>query len=243
MLVRLTMVLRHMVLAVLCVLTSCQQPQGPRLALPDPAPVDGVGYLVFNAPITTASRDMFMADVDKLRNAGAKEIHVGMNSPGGDIEAAQAIVDYMARMHGQEDVTFKVYNLGIVASAATYVFLNAQSRYSVARGAFLFHAAFALQRGPVNAQNLHDQADKLDAYERAIRATLKARTRLTDAEAQTYVRRTVVLSSDDARRDGIVDAITAFAMPKGARSWVIAVKPTGTPAPGRPATPTADAPG
>ena len=196
---------------------------------------------MLNAPINPSTQDLFIAGIDKLRNAGATEIHIGMNSPGGEVDAAQAIVDYMARVYIQNSITFKAYNLGVVASAATYVFLNAQSRYSVARGVFLFHAAGAVSSGPVNAQNMHEQADKLDAYERTVRATLKARTKLTDAEAQTYVRRTVMLNSDDALRDGVVDGIAdlAVAFPKGARHWVIA----GNPKPSRPAPPVPNPPG
>ena len=175
-------------------------------------------------PINPSSRDLLISDIEKLRHAGAKEIHIGMNSPGGDIDAAQGIVDYMARTHDQDGVTFRAYNVGLVASAATYVFLNAQDRYTTAQGAFLFHAAGAVSNGAVNAQNLRDQADKLDAYERTVRATMRRRTRLTDSETLTYVRRTVVLNSDDARRDGVVDGIATFGFPKEARAWVIQVR-------------------
>lgn len=228
--------LQGLLLGALCLLTGCQQPAAVDLATPDPVPVDGIGYLVFSAPIAPASRDMFMADVTKLRNLGAREIHIGMNSPGGEIDSAQAMVDYMARTHAQDGVTFKAYNLGVVASAATYVFLNAQDRYSVARGAFLFHAAGLVSNGPLNAQALRDQADKLDAYERVVRATMRTRTKLTEAEARTYVRRTVMLNSDDAQRDGVVDGIAAFVVPKGARSWFIVAKPANPATLAKPAT-------
>lgn len=200
---------------------------------PEPVPVNGIGYLIINAPISTSTRDLFITDVDKLHTAGATEIHLAINSPGGDIDAAQGMVDYMARLH-REGVTWKAYNLGYVASAATYIFLNAQDRYSAPNGTFLFHAAGAISNGPVTAENLRDQASKLEAYERTVRATLKSRTKLTDPETQIYVRRTVVLNSDDARRDGIVDGIATFAIPKDARTWIIQVKPP-TPAPARPA--------
>lgn len=151
----------------------------------------------------------------------AREIHVGVNSPSGEIGAAQDMVDYMNRQHDQNGIVFKAYNIGMVASAATYVFLNTQNRYTTPQGMFLFHAAGIVGKGMINAQMLRDQADKLDAYEQIMRATLKARTNLTDSEAQTYVRHTVVLNADDARRDGVVDAISAFVLPKAGRVWVI----------------------
>ena len=219
-------------------LAGCQPPaQRVQAPQPDPVPVNGVGYLVLNAPINTSSRDLFITDIDKLRRAGATEIHLGINSPGGDVDAARGIVDYMTRLH-REGVTFTAYNLRFVASAATYVFLTAQGRYTAPNSAFLFHAAGAVSSGPVNAQNLRDEADKLDVYENTIRALLKARTHLNDAETLTYVRRTVLLNPDDARRDGVVDGVAPYTLPTGARAWLIAprVQPGATP-PG--ASPTA----
>lgn len=223
---------RHALLAALCLLGGCQQPSPPAVpAAPDPAPVAGVGYLVFNAPIFPNTRDLFIADVDKFRDAGAREIDIALNSPGGDIDSAQAIVNHMIRLHEHDGITFKAYDVGIVASAATFVFLTAQARYSVPRGVFLFHAAGMLSNGLVSAERLREQADKIEAYERVVGATLKARTRLTDSEAQTYLHRTVVLNADDAHRDGIIDSIAAFQAPKGARSWVISSRPAKTAAP------------
>ena len=207
-------------LGVLCLLTGCQEPPvAPAVvAVPqEPTPVGGVGYLLFNTMITSKGRDLFVAALDKFHEAGASEIDIGMNSPGGSIDAAQAMVGDMERLHRQ-GVTLKMYNVGLVASAATFVFLGTQDRYCAPRGAFLFHAAGMVSTGPVSAEILREQADKIEAYERIVRATLKARTKLTDSEAQTYLHRTVVLNSDDARRDGIVDGIAAFPAPKGAKT-------------------------
>ena len=79
--------------------------------------------------------------------------------------------------------------------------------------------------GAVQAQQLREGADKLDAYERLVRATMKARTRLTPDQAAIYVNRTVLLNADDAQRDGVIDAVAAFSVPPGARSAMIASAP------------------
>ena len=224
--------MRAGVVGVVLGLAACAQPVA--VASGEAVPVNGIGYVILNAPITGQSRDLLLGDIEKLRLAGAKEIHLGMNSPGGEIDAAQGIVDYMARQHAQNAVVFKAYNIGTVASAATYVYLNAQTRYSSQRGAFLFHAAGMVSNGPVSAERLRDQAAKLDRYEQTVLATLKARTRLTDAAATTYVRRTVILTSDDAKRDGIVDEIGEFTTPAGARTWIVGVRPNGAASPSLP---------
>jgi ATP-dependent protease ClpP protease subunit len=212
-------------LAALLTLAGCQPPPPTPQAQPAAAVIAGKAYLFFNAPIVPASRDLFNADIDKFLQAGATEIELAINSPGGDIDAAQDMVDHMTRLHAQTGVSFVTYNVGMVASAATYVFLQGQSRYSVERGVFLFHAAGVSSNGPVSAERLRDQAAKLEAYERVVRATLKDRSKLTDDETQTYVRRTVVLNADDARRDGIIEAIAAYPAPKGDPILTIAMKP------------------
>lgn len=219
-------------LASLC-LAACQQvPPAPPVAVgpASPTPVNGIGYLLFNTVITQKSGDNFISALDRFHDAGATEIDIAMNSSGGIIGPAEAMAGAMERLHAQ-GVTFKTYDVGIVASAATLVFLAAQERYSVARGAFVFHAAGLLSTGLVSAEILREQADRIEAYERILRATLKARTRLSDSEAQTYLHRTVVLSSDDARRDGIIDAIAPFSAPKDTWAWMIG------PRPGKPAAP------
>ena len=226
------MLLRSLVLLCLATLAACQPAPPPTAATQPPVPHLGVGYLVFSAPIVPRSRDLFIADLDKLVEAGATEIRLAINSPGGEIDAAQGMVDHMARLTAR-GIRFTAYNVGVVASAASYVFLNAQTRYTAARGTFLFHAAGYVANGPADAQTLRESAAKLDAYERTVRTTLKARSRLTDGEAQTYVRRTVLLNAEDARRDGIVDGVAEFTVPKEARTWVIATRPS-TPAPPKP---------
>lgn len=227
--------LPRIALASLLALAGCQPPRPPSMQAA--SVVDGKGYLIFNAPISTISRDLFIADVETFRRAGATEIELAINSPGGDIDAAQGIVDYMTRVHEQNGVSFEVYNVGLVASAATYVFLHAQHRYSQDRGTFLFHAAGVVSNVPASAEKLREQAAKLDAYERVVRATLKERSNLTDAETQTYVRRTVLLNADDARRDGVIEGIAAYLPPKGIGISVIVFKPNPAAAAAPPATP------
>lgn len=216
-------------------LSGCQAPATP---LAEPVPVNGVGYIIINTAIAPASRDFFITNANKLRAAGAKEIDLGINSPGGTIGPAQEMADYMERAHQANGVTFKVYNLGLVASAATFVFLNAQERYTSAKGLFLFHAAGMVANGAVSSEGLREAATTIEAYERKIQAALLARTHLTAGEAQTYIHRTVVLNADDARRDGVVDGIADLTLPAGARGYMISSRPKAQAASGRAAAET-----
>lgn len=232
---------RHMLgmaagLASLASLAGCQAvPAAPAQEPLTFTAVNGVGSVFLNAPINASSRALLVADIDKLIDAGARTIRLAINSPGGEITAAQDIVDYMTRSNANRGITFECYDVGMVASAATYVFLNAQRRYARANSGFLFHAAGMVSSGPVSAERLREEAAKIDSYERAVRATLKARTRLTDAAIDIYLHRTVVLNADDAQRDGVVDAIANFPSSPGGRVITIAVRPVGRPAQSVPA--------
>lgn len=131
----------------------------------------------------------------------------------------------MDRLHAADGVTFAAYDLHLVASAATLVFLDAQGRYAVPRSGFVFHAPFALAAGALSAATLRKDADQIDATTQAFRDVLLARTHLTRDQADVYVTRTVLLSTDDAQQDGVIDGVRRFTLPRGARAWSIRVKP------------------
>ena len=206
---------------------ACQPVPAPlaQASAPDPSPVNGVGYVVFNAPINRGSSALLIEDIDKLQALGAREIDLGINSAGGDVDAAESVVAEMNRLHAEDGMTFNAYDLGLVASAATLVFLDAQGRYAAPRSGFVFHAPAAMAVGTFSADALRREADKVDRAAQTFRDVLLARTRLTKQQVDVYVTRTVLLSTDDAQHDGVIDAIKGMTPPKGARAWLIKVKP------------------
>lgn len=228
------------VLGACLALAGCQAAPAPiaQAAMPpapEPSPVNGVGYIVFNAPINRGSSTLLIGEFDTLQAKGAREIDLGINSMGGDFEAAELIVAEMDRLHAEDGITFNAYDLRLVASAATLVFLEAQGRYAAPRAGFVFHAPFATANGTFSAEALRKEADEIDQAAQTVRDVLLRRTRLTRPQVDVYVTRTVLLSTDDAQHDGVIDAAERLTLPKGARAWVIKVKPK-TPAAAAPAT-------
>ena len=168
-------------------LSACQTPpaaiaQAP--AAPEPSPVNGIGYVVLASPINRGSSRLLIDDLDKLQAQGVHEIVLGINSPGGDIDA-QTIVAEMDRLHDQDGITFNAYNLRLVASTATLVFLDAQGRYAVPRSDFIFHTPFGLQSGTFSAETLRKNADQLDRDTQMFRDVLLARTHLTKQQVMS----------------------------------------------------------
>ena len=145
--------------------------------------MNGIGYVLFAGPITRGSSTALISDMDKLQAQGAREIDLGINSPGGEIDAAEAVVAEMDRLHAADGITFDTYDLRLVASAATLVFLDAQGRYAAPRAGFVFHAPFVAAAGTFSAATLRRAADKIDRARDMFRQVLLARTHLTAQQA------------------------------------------------------------
>ncbi len=205
---------RAFVTAAMATLAGCaEKPSAPAPVVFSLGP-DRTGYMLFQAPINDQTYNFFVADVSKMLDLNASEIHIGISSPGGVVRSAENFIAYMDRIHADRGVTFVTHNVGVVASAACYVFLAGQRRYSVPRGAFLFHEAGLQANGLLTGQVLDQAAAELKRDERIFLSALKARTRLSDGEALSFVHRTVILTAAEAQRDGITDGTADFAVPR-----------------------------
>ena len=224
---------RRGVLAGTVALAGCQQPGTlPADAAPRLGP-NRTGYIAIQAPIVNEVRNAFIGNVNRLLALDAAEIYVLMTSPGGVVTAAQDMIAFMDRTHASRGVTFTTHNTGVVASAACYVFLAGQRRLSVPRGQFLFHEAALVSNGAITSLALQDANTKMQQIERSFLTMLTSRTKLTEAEASSFVRRTVILNADEARRDGIIEATAEFTLPPGATAFGIRAVPKGASAPVR----------
>ena len=206
-------------------LAGCQAPGTPQVEATPRLGPNRTGYIAIQAPIFNAVRDAFIGNVNKLLALGATEIQVLITSPGGVVTAAQDMIAFMDTLHATRGTTFTTHNAGIVASAACYVFLAGQRRLSVPRGQFLFHEASMVSNGSFSSTALEDANTNMQRIERSFLAMLTARTRLTEAEASSFIRRTVIVSADEARRDGITQGTAEFALPPGATIFGIRAVP------------------
>lgn len=206
----------------------------PLASVPFKLDNDNIGYMLFRAPIVPITADFFRKDIDKMLALNAREIHIAIDSPGGVISSSEQMIALMDQVHNERGVIFVTHNVGLVASAACYVFLAGQRRYSVPKGSFLFHAAGVQATGLLTGQNLQEASVRLKRDEDSFFRQLKSRTRLTDGEALTFLRRTVILTADEARRDGIIEGTAEFKLPAGTPASIISAKPVTATRPGAP---------
>lgn len=172
--------------------------------------------LVFDAITPETAREF----VETLAKAPpAEPITIRVNSPGGDLAAALAMVSALQRRPGA-----LVAIEGLAASAATLLCCVARTVAS-SSAMVMIHAPWTAATG--NAGALREMADTLDAWSGQIIALYRAKTR----KSEGAIRRLLSggdqwLTAQEAREMGLVDAINdappvlarlgALAMPRAA---------------------------
>lgn len=223
----------------LLALAGCQQPGAPVTATGPRVGPNGVGYIAIAGQITDTVRDLFLSQVTQMLGQGATEIYLLLTSSGGPVAPALSIISAMERLNAGRGIRFTTHNIGAVAGGACYVFLAGQRRLSVPRGTFVFQGLQFVPSGAVTSQALQEASAQMRRIEQTYATMLTSRTRLTAAEASSFLRRTVVLSADEARRDGLIEATAEFTLPPGAILSGIRTAPagTGTATPSSPVSP------
>ncbi len=228
---------RRRALAGVALLTGCQA-AAPEVAVVPHLSTDRTGYLLYQAPITPQGLALFIKDLDAIQALNPAAVTVFLNSPGGNLKSVE---DMTARVQAMQarGVPVTMHNVGLVASAACYLFLAAERRVSVPGGTFLFHQASVTAVGQVSLtfQQIQDLSTEVQRVERALSTIITSRTRITPAEATSFIRRTVLLTADEALRDGVIQSIAPAAVPKDGGTFMIRAVPTNprdTPAPAQP---------
>lgn len=194
-----------------------------------------------------------------LRNIGAKDITVNINSPGGDFFEGVAIYN-MLRQH-QAKVTVNV--MGLAASAASIIAM-AGDEIKMGEGSFLMiHNAWCMAIG--NRHDMQAAAEQLAPFDAAmaevyaVRAgiTVKAAAKLMDAESWIGATQAIadgfatgMLDATDIRQDAQASATTKYlatvdtalaksGMPRSERREVLKTLTSGTPSATESPTPSA----
>ena len=199
---------RRAVLAGAAAVAGCAD-AAPRIAAGPALDSQRQGYLLFNARISAASAEAFAKQVNQLAAINPVGLTVYINSPGGALQPAQDMGALLTRLQSQ-GIRITTHNAGFVASAANFLFLAADRRLSVPQGTFLFHQPSVT--GTLTATEIQELSVQYQSVEKGLIDTLLRRTRLNAADAATFVRRTVILTAEEARRDGVIEAVATISI-------------------------------
>lgn len=138
-----------------------------------------------------------------LRNIGARDVTVNVNSPGGDFFQGVAIYNLL-REH-KAKVTVKV--MGIAASAASVIAM-AGDEILMGDGAFLMiHNAWAMAIG--NRHDMIKASEQLAPFDAAMASVYAARSGLSAAEAAAMMDKESWLGAAQAVEQGFASGILA----------------------------------
>ena len=175
--------------------------------------------------------------VEALNAAGAKDVALHINSPGGDVFEARAMVSAV-RAHQAKGHTVTAYIDGLAASAATYLSLAGDAVHIADGGMFMVHNSWTLAWG--NKTELRSTADLLDRIDGTISADYARKTGATAEQITAWMDAETWFTAAEAKAAGFVDSVIqppAAADSKAAR-WNLAAY-ANAPKQAEPAKPTA----
>jgi ATP-dependent Clp protease protease subunit len=141
--------------------------------------------------------------VEAFAALGGADVHVHINSPGGDVFEARAMAAQVVAYAGRVDMHID----GLAASAATYFALSGNSCSITDGGMLMVHEGWTLAMG--NKGELRKTADLLDKVDATIVADYIKRTGKPEAEVRAWVEAETWFSAEEALALGFVDSIDA----------------------------------
>lgn len=139
--------------------------------------------------------------IDALQAAGDKHVHLHINSPGGDVFEARAMVAAV-RAHAP-GVT--AYIDGLAASAATYLSLSGQAVHIQEGAMFMVHNSWTIAWG--NKAELRSTAELLDKIDGTIAADYARKTGATAEQIAAWMDAETWFTAEEAQAAGFVDSV------------------------------------
>lgn len=142
--------------------------------------------------------------VDALAGAGGRNVALHINSPGGDVFEARAMVSAI-RAHQAKGHTVTAYIDGLAASAATYLALSGNATHIAEGGMFMVHNSWTLAWG--NKAELRATADLLEKIDGTIATDYARKTGADPEQVVAWMDAETWFTADEAKAAGFVDSV------------------------------------
>jgi len=141
------------------------------------------------------------AFAEALAGVAGKTVHLRINSPGGDVMAARAMVTAVRGHTGKVVAHID----GLAASAASFLALAA-AEVEMTQGAFfMIHNAWTIVMG--NAGELRQMADLLEKIDGSIVADYKRKTGKSEEQIAAWMDEETWFTADEAKAEGFIDRV------------------------------------
>lgn len=151
--------------------------------------------------------------IEALAPMAGKPVALHINSPGGDVFEARAMVAAV-RGHG---APVTVYIDGLAASAATYLALAGDKVHINDGGLFMVHNSWTLAWG--NKHELKSTADLLDKIDGTIAADYSRKTGASTEQIAEWMDAETWFTAEEAKAAGFVDEISGQVDPDKSARW------------------------
>lgn len=138
-----------------------------------------------------------------LSTIKAGTVHLHINSPGGDVFEARAMMSAIAN----HSAKFIAHIDGLAASAATMLVMACDESEISQGGFFMVHNAWTVAIG--NKTDLRTTADLLEKVDDTIVEDYRRKTKKTDAQIREWMDAETWFSAEEARANGFVDRVVA----------------------------------
>lgn len=139
--------------------------------------------------------------VKELNNIKSNDVHLYIDSPGGDVFEARSIATNIKR--SEKNITAHID--GLCASAATYIATSCNSVEMAEGTFFMIHKAWTLAIG--NSEELLSVAEMLDKVDSTIAKDFTKKTGLSQDEVLNLMSKETWLTDEEALEKGFVDSI------------------------------------
>jgi ATP-dependent protease ClpP protease subunit len=132
-----------------------------------------------------------------------------IKSPGGYVEFGNQIYDYLMSLK-KEGKTIEMYQVGLIGSIATKIFMAGDVREVDPSHEFFIHNPWMVPDSG-DADKLREQADSLEATEKALRKFYAEHTKITDEGLDALMKNETSLTAEQAVKLGFATRIKSVA--------------------------------
>lgn len=148
--------------------------------------------------------DEIIADLEKL--AGRKEIKIRMNSVGGECNTAIVIHNRLREMSINGTKIICTVD-GVAMSAGSHIMCAADVVKASVWSLVMIHKSITEICGWLNADELRNEAEQNDAYDKVIVSAYKRKTGRDESELLAMMSATTYLTGREAKEKGFVDEL------------------------------------
>ena len=162
-------------------------------------------HIIFlSTPIDETVANLICAQMLFLESVNPdRDIHLYVNSPGGDVVGLLAIYDTMSFVHN--DVSTICFGQAASAAAVLLAAGTKGKRYSLPNARILLHQPSSGASGQVS--DIEIQAREIARLRSTLEAILSRHTGQSAERLRNDLERDLILSADEARRYGVLDDI------------------------------------